>query len=258
LTEKPSPTPPQDATTPTSIEPNLYFDCPIISNEKETFSAIILRPGVNDNGYYYSREDCLDFSNQVLSVPLVIDHGDSARDNIGKFIGNGVDRDGNATAKFTVSSAEPVILSKIKDGTINHVSVRHTFTEAGKYCSICGKSQPPHRDHIPLETYNGQRAGIGFKQMRLLHVSVVSVAADKGCHVLENALRDTAKSWSLEAESLKVTTSKMAGELEALRAENTRLKGFHQAEPAAKITVTPPPPPRTDTRRATWLGIEDE
>jgi hypothetical protein len=210
----------------------VFYDCEIIANDKDTFSGIVLEPGVNRNGCYYSKEDVARFALQLPKVPLVKDHSMKAEDSVGSFFSGTLREDGAAIGHFRVSQTEPVILAKVRDGTLKNLSVAHT-KGASQYCNICGNPiNSKQCTHMPLVTYNGVKCGVGYKDPVLVHVSLVQMGWGEGCSVVLNAIDAKAKSLAEEIAELKLINAKHADELAKLRA-------LKLPEPQGKIHVAP-------------------
>jgi hypothetical protein len=246
-----------------------------VLNEAEHLSAIVIRPGINQNGFSYSPENIKTFAAQLTQVPLVKDHSDKVEDNIGKWLKPEVLSDGALKGAFQISATEDKILGKVKDGTIRYTSSAHTYGDRF-YCTICNTTLQPRtlcKNHRIGKAYDGKVAALGFDNPRLLHVSLVQNPADLGCAILNNLgsfLADrvddlNASILESEAQHTSVVTELqkaqaiVASELKAAKDELDKYRRLRFAEPPAKIKVTPAPEhPTEKSRYQTWLGVEDK
>lgn len=257
---------------PPTIQGNLFYVSEIVLNEAEHLSAIVIRPGINQNGFCYSPENIRGFAAQLPSVPLVKDHGDKVEDSIGRWLKPEVLQDGALKGSFQISQTEEKILGKIKDGTIRYMSSAHTYGDR-QYCTVCNTTIPPRslcRDHKLGKLYDGKHAGLGFENPKLLHVSVVQNPADLGCAIINSFLADKVEILSasiLETEAqhttvvaeLKQAHANVAAELKSVKDELEKYRRLKFVEPSMKIAVTPPVPqiPAEKQRTSSWLGVDE-
>lgn len=227
----------------------IFYDCKVVVNEKDTFSGVVLEPGVNSNLYFYDKPDVARFALELPKVPLVKDHGLSINDAVGSFQGSELREDGAAIGHFRISQSEPQILAKVKDGTIKNLSVAHT-RGTSQYCSICRKSiGSKDCPHVPGEVYSGVKCGMGFVEPRLVHVALVQRAAGEGTSVITNEINAKVKSLVDEVESLKLINAKQADELAKSKAELDKVRAVRIPEPQGKIQVAATEQPKKRTLR---------
>jgi hypothetical protein len=260
---------------PNTVAGNAFIFSEIVLNEAEHLSAIVIRPGINQNGYSYSLENIRRFATQLTSVPLVKDHSDKIEDNIGRWLKPDILSDGSLKGAFQISQTEEKILGKIKDGTIRYTSSAHTYGDRS-YCTVCNATIPPKslcRSHKLGKLYDGKIAGLGFENPNLLHVSLVQNPADLSCAILNNLgslLADKVENLSasiLESEAqhtnavaeLQKVNANVASELKTVKDELEKYRRLKFAEPPAKIKVTAAPPliPAEKQRKESWLGEDD-
>lgn len=226
----------------------IFYDCKVVVNEKDTFSGIVLEPGVNSNLYFYDKADVARFALELPKVPLVKDHGLSINDAVGSFQGSELRDDGAAIGHFRISQSEPQILAKVKDGTIRNLSIAHT-RGSSQYCSICRKALGSKDcPHVPGEVYNGVKCGMGFTEPRLVHVALVQRGAGDGTSVITNEINAKVKSLVDEVENLKLINAKQADELAKSKAEYEKVRALRIPEPQGRIAVQSEPPRKRTLR----------
>jgi hypothetical protein len=225
----------------------VFYDCKIVVNDKDAFSGVVLEPGVNNNLFYYSKDDVARFVLQLPKVPLVKDHGLTVKDSVGWFSAGSLREDGAAIGHFHISNSEPEILAKVKDGTIKNLSVAHTRGTA-QFCSICSKPVSSKEcEHVPGSDYNGVKCGIGFKDPQLVHVSLVQMGAGPGCSIVQNEIDAKIRTLVDEIKQLKLIQSTQADELAKSKTELERVRAVRIPEPQGKIKVSAPAEPKKRT-----------
>lgn len=214
----------------------VFYIGEIVANTKDKLSGVIIRPGVNGNGYFYSRENVAQFIAQLPNVPLVKNHSLDVGDNIGGFKSGEISQDGSGIGHFYVSQAEKPILDKILDNTIRYFSVAHTYGTR-TYCNICNKDWGKC-EHNAYKTYDDVKCGEGFENPQLLHVSVVQNPADLGCQVIANSWAVKVTNLTDELGKLRLAYADQAGLLKQAQTEVERLKRMKSPEPPSEIPVT--------------------
>lgn len=213
----------------------MFYVGELVANTKEKLSGVVIRPGVNGNGYFYSRENVAQFIVQLPNVPLVKNHSLDVADNIGGFKGGEVAGDGTGIGHFYVSQAEKPILDKIIDGTIRYFSVAHTYGTR-TFCNVCGKDWGKC-EHNAYKSYDGVKCGEGFENPQLMHVSVVQNPADLGCQVIANSWAAKVTNLTAELDRLRQAYADQAGQLKNTSSEVERLRRIKSPEPPSEIPV---------------------
>lgn len=256
---------------------NAFLLSEIVVNEAEHLSAIVIRPGLNQNGFSYCDANIKGFAAVLPSIPLVKDHGEKVEDNIGKWLKPEILSDGSLKGAFQISASEDKILAKVKDGTIRYTSSMHTYGDRS-FCTVCNTTLPPRilcKSHHIGKIYDGKVAGIGFENPRLLHVSLVQTPADMGCAILNSLgsfladridsgiieFTEAAAKHTSEVAELRQAQATVANELKAAKDELDKYRRLRFAEPPAKIAVSPPPqadhPEKGKVIIRSWLGQEE-
>jgi hypothetical protein len=237
---------------------NVFYLAPIVYNQGETFSGVVVRPGINSNGFDYSKADVAAIVGQLPGKPLVKDHNMSVDAVIGKFIGSEIKDDGSGVGKFTISATEAALVGKIKDRTLEYLSIGHGFERST--CTICNSAVEVKPDgkhqfacsHVLFRDYDGKTTGVHFDGIQVGHVALVQVPADYGCRVVQNSFMLQVKGLSDEIVRLRDLNAETASRLKAANEEVTKLRATRILEPPSKV-ITEEKPVGQGIKPQTWV-----
>jgi hypothetical protein len=237
---------------------NVFYLGEIVYNQGETFSGVVIRPGINSNGFDYTKADVAAIVGQLPGKPLVKDHNMSVDAVIGKFIGSEVREDGSGVGKFTISATEATYVGKIKDRTLEWLSIGHGYEKST--CNICNTAVQVKPDgkhlftcnHVLFRDYDGKTTGVHFDGIQVGHVALVQVPADYGCRVIQNSFMLQVKGLSDEIVRLRDLNAETASRLKAANEEVTKLKATRILEPPSKV-ITEEKPVGQGIKPRTWV-----